>query len=65
MITLFSFIKWYILSRWGEIIYEDYLQSHAWKFRRKIVRWWASNRCQVCYTNKGILDTHHRTYDRE
>jgi 5-methylcytosine-specific restriction endonuclease McrA len=42
----------------------EYLDSKVWKFRRGLALWWASYRCQLCYTDKRPLDAHHRTYIR-
>lgn len=61
---MINWIYWYIRSYFPNFPYDRYLQSKAWKLKRSIVRWWASSRCMVCYTNTSILDTHHRTYIR-
>lgn len=43
--------------------YNDYLQSEAWRVRRKWKLEQADFRCQVCNAG-GELHVHHRTYDR-
>lgn len=61
---MISLIYWFIRSYFGRINHHQYIQSKAWQHKRKIALWWASNRCQLCYTDKKPLDVHHRTYCR-
>ena len=44
--------------------YQDYLRTPEWYRRRAVVLKFAANRCQVCYSDKGALQVHHRTYER-
>jgi len=44
--------------------YGDYLQSLEWKWKAWVVKAKAGFRCQVC-NSRGILNAHHRTYDRK
>lgn len=46
-----------------EVSYGDYLQSAEWKAKANAAKERAGRRCQVCNAS-GLLDTHHRTYDR-
>lgn len=46
------------------MLYEEYLQSPHWKRRREDKLRAAGRRCQVCNRGSGILDVHHRTYER-
>ena len=62
--NLCSLLYWFIRSYFGRINYQAYLNSRAWKHKRQVVLWWASYRCQLCYTDKRPLDVHHRTYCR-
>lgn len=43
--------------------YKDYLQTSHWKKMRLRALKAAGNRCQLCNTS-GLLDVHHRTYER-
>jgi len=48
----------------GAIRIRDYLASPEWLARRREALDRAGGRCQVCNRSDGILDTHHRTYER-
>jgi hypothetical protein len=43
--------------------YRSYIDSDAWKQRSREAKIAANFRCQVC-NSQGVLDTHHRTYER-
>lgn len=44
--------------------YEDYLNSPEWQARRTVALQLADYRCQACNAAGGVLDVHHRSYDR-
>lgn len=44
--------------------YEEYLRTPHWKRKREDKLRAAGHRCQVCNSGSGILDVHHRTYER-
>jgi len=44
--------------------YKDYLRTPEWYRRRAVVLKFAAGRCQMCYSDKGPLNVHHRTYER-
>lgn len=44
--------------------YSAYLQSEAWKSKRRIAIDRAGGRCQLCNADGCILEVHHRTYER-
>jgi hypothetical protein len=52
-----------VSKRMKKADYQTYLQSEAWKIRRKWKLEQAGHRCQVC-NGDGELHVHHRTYDR-
>jgi len=47
-----------------EMRYDLYLQTAEWKTLRRLKMESASHRCQVCNTDAGPLEVHHRTYER-
>ena len=47
-----------------EMRYILYLQTAEWKTLRRLKMESASHRCQVCNTDAGPLEVHHRTYER-
>ncbi len=44
--------------------YKEYLRTSHWKRRRAAKLRAADHRCQLCNNGSGILDVHHRTYER-
>ena len=44
--------------------YEEYLQTWHWKLKREEKLRAVDNRCQLCNSGSGILEVHHRTYER-
>ena len=46
------------------IDYDAYLNSDAWKARRKVALGKAAYKCQLCGNKKQQLDIHHNTYER-
>jgi len=47
-----------------EMRYDLYLQTAEWQTLRRIKMETAGHRCQVCNSDAGPLEIHHRTYER-
>lgn len=47
-----------------EMRYDLYLQTVEWQTLRRIKLETAGHRCQICYSDAGPLEVHHRTYER-
>lgn len=47
-----------------KIPYQVYLKSKHWKKKREDALAKANHTCQLCNTQQGTLDVHHRTYKR-
>ena len=47
-----------------EMRYDLYLQTAEWQTLRRIKMEAASHRCQICNSDAGPLEVHHRTYER-
>jgi hypothetical protein len=54
MRTLGSLIKWFVIAQVAGVNYYDYLDSDAWKFRRRVRCWLDHNRCQNHKLNRGF-----------
>jgi hypothetical protein len=48
----------------GPIRYDEYINSVAWERRRRAYFRSHARRCAACGTRRGVIDLHHRTYDR-
>ena len=47
-----------------EMRYDLYLQTAEWQTLRRIKMETAGHRCQICNSDAGPLEVHHRTYER-
>lgn len=54
---------WERLPTMPEARYRAYLESDAWKRKRRYVLYYAGHRCRVCNGGRR-LEVHHRTYKR-
>jgi len=48
----------------AEMKYYLYLKTPEWQTLRRIKLETAGHRCQICYSDAGPLEVHHRTYER-
>ena len=44
--------------------YGEYLKTREWQQRRSAALDYADDRCQICYSDRGRMHVHHRTYER-
>lgn len=70
----YSLWYWWVRSKYlgpkklKALYYTEYLNSKAWRLRRRIRLFLAGNRCEKCKVHKnnyeGFFDCHHMNYDR-
>jgi 5-methylcytosine-specific restriction endonuclease McrA len=47
---------------YGDMTYQDYINSHWWKDKREWILHVKGNKCEKCHSTKQ-LNVHHITYD--
>jgi hypothetical protein len=44
--------------------YGEYLETPEWRYRRRQLIKWREYKCERCSDHRGLLNVHHRTYER-
>lgn len=53
---------WVVNKVYGDMTYQEYLQSWQWKEKSEWIKYIRGNECQKCKSKKG-LQVHHIRYD--